>query len=201
MRVPSSPRLNPPFDGGRTGRQFSGAIFGNTGTGSVSHHRGRYVAILVSSRGGGRWDRATHQRRAKIATESPRSLSPVSWPGAFWPFRATCALRRGGARMSYASYCQDQAADCARRAGLARSPEVAAYWRRLGLRWLGLSEQAQETGAILGNASDEGEVSRFHFSEAHLGTRNLACYLHLYFSYVKCGPPREVRMHPASESK
>ena len=43
MRVPSSPRLNPPFDGGRTGRQFSGAIFGNTGTGSVSHHRGRYV--------------------------------------------------------------------------------------------------------------------------------------------------------------
>jgi hypothetical protein len=70
MRVPSSPRLNPPFDGGRTGRQFSGAIFGNTGTGSVSHHRGRYVAILVSSRGGGRWDRATHQRRAKIATEN-----------------------------------------------------------------------------------------------------------------------------------
>src|SRR5512132_153038 len=24
MRVPSSPRLSPPFDGGRTGRQFSG---------------------------------------------------------------------------------------------------------------------------------------------------------------------------------
>jgi hypothetical protein len=30
MRVPSSSRLNPPFDGGRTGRQFSGAIFSNT---------------------------------------------------------------------------------------------------------------------------------------------------------------------------
>jgi hypothetical protein len=80
MRVPSSPRLDPPFDGGRTGRQFSGAIFGNTGTGSVSHHRGRDGRRLVSSRGGGRWGRA-HQRRVKIATERPRSLSPVSWPG------------------------------------------------------------------------------------------------------------------------
>src|SRR4029453_1343069 len=77
MRVPSSPRLNPPFDGGRPGRQFSGAIFGNTGTGSVSHHRGRYVAILVSSRGGGRWDRATHQRRAKIATENLHGLATL----------------------------------------------------------------------------------------------------------------------------
>jgi hypothetical protein len=78
MRVPSSPRLNPPFDGGRTGRQFSGDIFGNTGTGSVSHHRGRYVAILVSSRGGGRglaylrnYTREYMRRRRAAAFKTP----------------------------------------------------------------------------------------------------------------------------------
>jgi hypothetical protein len=48
---------------------------------------------------------------------------------------------------SYATYCQDQAADCARRARLARSPEIAAYCRSLGLRWMRLAEQAQETDA------------------------------------------------------
>ena len=48
---------------------------------------------------------------------------------------------------SYATYCQDQAADCARRVRLARSPEIAAYCRNLGLRWLRLAEQAQGTGA------------------------------------------------------
>jgi hypothetical protein len=48
---------------------------------------------------------------------------------------------------SYATYCEDQAADCARRARLARSSEVAAYCRSLGLRWMRLAEQAQGTGA------------------------------------------------------
>lgn len=43
----------------------------------------------------------------------------------------------------YVTYCQDQASDCARRARLATSPEVAAYCRGLGLRWLRLAEQAQ----------------------------------------------------------
>jgi hypothetical protein len=38
---------------------------------------------------------------------------------------------------SYASYCQEQAANCARRA------------RRLELRWLKLAKQAQETGGAL----------------------------------------------------
>jgi len=42
---------------------------------------------------------------------------------------------------SYASYCQDQGIDCARRARLARSPEIATYWRSLGFRWLRLAEQ------------------------------------------------------------
>src|SRR6266566_7336459 len=54
---------------------------------------------------------------------------------------------------SYASYCQDQGIDCARRARLARSLEVATYWRCLGFRWLRLAEQAQRTGAALGRAS------------------------------------------------
>lgn len=48
---------------------------------------------------------------------------------------------------SYATYCEDHAADCARRARLATSPEVAIYCRRLGLRWLRLAEQAQGAAA------------------------------------------------------
>src|SRR5262245_19697776 len=47
---------------------------------------------------------------------------------------------------SYASYCQDQAADCALRARLTSSPEIVAYCRSLELRWLKLAAQAQETG-------------------------------------------------------
>jgi hypothetical protein len=56
---------------------------------------------------------------------------------------------------SYASYCQDQGIDCARRARLARSLEVATYWRCLGFRWLRLAEQAQRTGGALGCVSHE----------------------------------------------
>jgi hypothetical protein len=52
---------------------------------------------------------------------------------------------------SYASYCQDQANDCERRARLARSPEIVAYHRTLELRWRSLAEQAQETGGVLGH--------------------------------------------------
>src|SRR5262245_41132839 len=55
---------------------------------------------------------------------------------------------------SYASYCQDQAADCARRARLASSPEIVADCRSLELRWLKLAAQAQETGGALGHESD-----------------------------------------------
>ena len=55
---------------------------------------------------------------------------------------------------SYASYCQDQASDCARRARLASSPEVVAYCRSLEFRWLRLAEQAQETGGALGHESN-----------------------------------------------
>jgi len=54
---------------------------------------------------------------------------------------------------SYASYCQDQATACARRARLARSPEIVAYCRNLQFRWLRLAAQAQETGGALGHDS------------------------------------------------
>ena len=43
---------------------------------------------------------------------------------------------------SYASYCHDQAAYCARRARLASSPEVVAYCRSLEFRWLELAARA-----------------------------------------------------------
>jgi hypothetical protein len=67
---------------------------------------------------------------------------------------------------SYASYCQDQSTDCARRARLASSPEVATYWRCLGLRWLRLAEQAQRPGDTLVSARDEGK--RFPFFDLKL---------------------------------
>ena len=47
---------------------------------------------------------------------------------------------------SYANYCHDQAADCARRARLASSPEMIAYCRTLGLRRLKLARWAQKAG-------------------------------------------------------
>jgi hypothetical protein len=68
---------------------------------------------------------------------------------------------------SYATYCQDQATACARRARLASSPEVAMYWRRLGFCWLRLAEQAQGTRGC-GNARDELEGASFQFSELDL---------------------------------
>src|SRR5256885_1719833 len=55
--------------------------------------------------------------------------------------------------MSYASYCQDQATACARRARLASSPEIVAYCRNLQFRWLRLAAQAQATGGALGRES------------------------------------------------
>jgi hypothetical protein len=62
--------------------------------------------------------------------------------------------------MSYLNYCQDQGMDCARRARLASSSEVAIYWRRLALRWIGLAEQADTPGTwFKGN----GEVEGTHF--------------------------------------
>ena len=54
---------------------------------------------------------------------------------------------------SYATYCQDQAIACARRARLASSPEIVVHCRTLEFRWLRFAEQAQETGGALGRES------------------------------------------------
>jgi hypothetical protein len=69
--------------------------------------------------------------------------------------------------MSYATYCHDQGIDCARRASLASSPEVASYWRRLGFRWLRLADQADRTRAR-GNASGEAARASFPFADLDL---------------------------------
>ena len=65
---------------------------------------------------------------------------------------------------SYASYCQDYATECARRATSAGSLEVATYWRCLGFRWLRLAERAHSTGGALGYAGNAAETSSFEFS-------------------------------------
>ena len=46
---------------------------------------------------------------------------------------------------SYVMYCRAQAVECARRAKLASSPELAAERRDLGLRWLRLAQKAKAT--------------------------------------------------------
>jgi hypothetical protein len=52
---------------------------------------------------------------------------------------------------SYARYCRDQAAECARRVKMASSPEVASSCRDLGLRWLKLAEKAELTSRPFGS--------------------------------------------------
>jgi hypothetical protein len=75
--------------------------------------------------------------------------------------------------MSYANYCQDQGMDCARRARLASSSEVAIYWRHLAFRWIGLAEQADSPGTWF-NGNDEKEGISFRCSDLDLEreTRN-----------------------------
>ena len=68
-------------------------------------------------------------------------------------FLSSLRCEEEGWGMSYASYCQDQATACARRARLASSPEIVAYCRNLQFRWLRLAAQAQATGGALGRKS------------------------------------------------
>lgn len=51
---------------------------------------------------------------------------------------------------SYARYCQRQAVECARRARMASSPDVAAYQRALGLRWVKLAQKERARGGLKG---------------------------------------------------
>jgi hypothetical protein len=74
---------------------------------------------------------------------------------------------------SYATYCRDQATDCARRARLAMSPEIAAYFQGLGQRWLRLAEHAQGTGGFRAQVSDAIGPSSLHVS--NLDARHNTC--------------------------
>ena len=65
-----------------------------------------------------------------------------------------CRDEEGLDMSSYANYCHDQAADCARRARLASSPEMIAYCRTLELRWLKLARWAQKADSALGYEHD-----------------------------------------------
>jgi hypothetical protein len=70
---------------------------------------------------------------------------------------------------SYASYCQDQGIDCARRARLARSLEVATYWRCLGFRGLRLAERAQRTDRLItaGTSNDRRVIHSIVHNQPH----------------------------------
>ncbi|MFL6823014.1 MAG: hypothetical protein ACJ8FA_10630 [Xanthobacteraceae bacterium] len=60
---------------------------------------------------------------------------------------------------SYVMYCLAQAAECARRAKLASSPQIAAERRALGLRWLRLAEKARASGRMR-DPSSAGQTAR-----------------------------------------
>src|SRR5688572_8316341 len=62
----------------------------------------------------------------------------------FWDPRLSVnrTVSRACVMSSYAKYCRDQAAECARRARLANSPDVAANSRTLEQRWLKLAARA-----------------------------------------------------------
>jgi hypothetical protein len=75
---------------------------------------------------------------------------------------------------SYATYCQDQATDCARRARLARSTDIAIYYEGLGLRWLNLAEHAQGTGGVVAQASEAIGASSLRASDLE-ARHNIIC--------------------------
>jgi hypothetical protein len=68
---------------------------------------------------------------------------------------------------SYATYCQDQSIDCARRARLARSLEVATYWRCPGSRLA----QACSTGTLDWGCLGPGERRGRHIQPSFFRQR------------------------------
>jgi hypothetical protein len=61
---------------------------------------------------------------------------------------------------SYSKYCREQAADCARRASIASSPEVAANCRALHERWRKLAEKAEKESRRPVYRTDAGLAAR-----------------------------------------
>ena len=74
---------------------------------------------------------------------------------------------------SYPTYCRNQATDCAQRAKLARSADIAIYYEGLGLRWLSLAEHAQGTGGVVGQAREAIGASSLRASD--LDARHNTC--------------------------
>ena len=73
-----------------------------------------------------------------------RAPRPRRLPRARLRRRRLCVLCvRACVMSSYMMYCRAQAAECARRAKLASTPELATERRNLGLRWLRLAEKAK----------------------------------------------------------
>src|SRR5437868_6281478 len=60
---------------------------------------------------------------------------------------------------SYARYCRDQASECARRARLASSPEIAKNCQALELRWRRLAEKADSAGRRASSDEPPAEIS------------------------------------------
>ena len=81
---------------------------------------------------------------------------------------------------SYATYCEDHAADCARRARLATSPEWQSTVDVWGCAGLGL--QSRHKGRLL----RVGRMTQ-HFGKQRVGTQNLRRQRHHGWS------PRHVR--------
>ena len=79
----------------------------------------------------------------------------------------------GWCMSSYATYCRDQATDCARRARLAKSADIAVYYEGLGMRWLSLAEHAQGTGGVVGQAREAISASSLRASD--LDARHKIC--------------------------
>jgi hypothetical protein len=61
---------------------------------------------------------------------------------------------------SYAKYCRDQAADCARRARIAAAPEVVASCQILQERWLKLAQKAEAEGWHMPQPAAQPSASR-----------------------------------------
>ena len=72
--------------------------------------------------------------------------------------RVCCVRER--VMSSYVMYCRAQAAECARRAKLASSPELAAERRDLGQRWLRLAQKAKATPLGRTPAAPAGQTER-----------------------------------------
>src|SRR5262245_2016726 len=86
-------------------------------------------------------------RRCRTASAARRLVTPIRGrdPDG-WLRRESVST----VMSSYAKYCREQAAKCARRASMASSPEVVAHFRDLEARWLRFADKADGKGPDAG---------------------------------------------------